>query len=307
VSAQLPTGVVDVPELSMLLDRLRKDLEVLPDKPDETPETTFMCLWALAIGRALAVSQIAGESFEPPSAAAQEKLHELIERRLTGTPLAHLTGRQDFMGLVLLSSPAALVPRRETELLGYAAAHKVRASGLASPLVVDVCTGAGNLALGIANAERSARVFASDLSADAIELARANGRHIAREDVTFRCGDLLKPFEEPSFLGNVDVLVCNPPYISSTRVTAMPREIAEHEPRLAFDGGPFGVNLLRRLIAEAPTYLKPGGWLLFEVGQGQGEQAARLAAARSFEAVESLRDAGGAVRAIAARKPHQPL
>jgi release factor glutamine methyltransferase len=291
------------PEWAALLTRFRNELAVLPDKPDETPENTLLCLWALAGGRALSLSQAAREAFRPLDAVGHGRLRKLAEQRLSGIPLAHLTGRQDFMGLVLLAGPAALVPRKETELLGYAAAEKAGAAAGGSPLVVDLCTGAGNLALGIASRVPRARVFGSDLSPDAIEFARANARHVGREDVEFRCGDLLAPFREPAFAGAVDVLVCNPPYISSARVDAMPTEISEHEPRLAFDGGPFGVNLLRRLIAEAPMFLRSGGCLLFEVGSGQGDQAARLALrGHHFATVESLRDEGGNVRAIAARK-----
>ena len=302
MSIELPQTIAHDSQFIALLSRFRAELAVLPDKPDETPENTLLTLWAFADGRPLALSQLANEHFRPLDHEARERLRALADQRLAGTPLAHLTGRQDFMGVVLLAGPAALVPRRETELLGYAAAEKA-AAATAMPLVVDVCTGAGNLALGISSLVRSARVFGSDLSMDAVELARANARHVGREDVEFRCGDLLTPFLEAPFLQSVDVLVCNPPYISSGRVGEMPVEISGHEPRLAFDGGPFGVGLLRRLVAEAPRLLKPGGWLLFEVGSGQGEVAARLVLqGRQFTNVERLRDGSNEVRAIAAAK-----
>jgi release factor glutamine methyltransferase len=207
------------------------------------------------------------------------------------------------MNLVLLASPAALVPRRETEVIGYASLEKARKVPAERPLVVDLCTGAGNLALAIAKHCPRARVYGSDLSPEAVSLARENARFVGCNEVEFRCGDLLEPFKEPAFIGAVDVLICNPPYISTARVATMPMEISRHEPRLAFDGGPFGVNLLRRLIAGAPLLLKPGGSLLFEVGHGQGDHAAKLVEReQTLSQVERLRDSNGIVRVIAAAR-----
>lgn len=286
-----------------LLLRLQRDLKTLPDKPDETPEATLACLWALAAGVPLALSQADG--FRPGllDGDAEAHLLDLVERRLAGTPLAYLTGRQDFMGRVLLASPAALVPRRETEQLGYAAVERLRALALDDLLVLDVCTGAGNVALGIACHVEHARLFGADLCENAIGLARENARFLGRHDVEFRAGDLLAPFNEAPFYNAVDVLTCNPPYISSTRVDLMPAEISRHEPRLAFDGGPFGIGLIRRFLKEAPNYLKPGGWVLVEVGAGQGVGVARsLAADPRYDETNTYSDAAGEIRVIEARR-----
>jgi release factor glutamine methyltransferase len=117
-----------------------------------------------------------------------------------------------------------------------------------------------------------------------------------------REGDLLTPFDEPAFLANVDLLVCNPPYISSKKVDTMPNEIIEFEPRLAFDGGPLGIKILQRLIREAPRFLRKGGSLAFEVGFGQGRAIIqRLNHARSFTEIRPIEDDSGEVRAIVAR------
>src|SRR5207253_2596570 len=107
----------------------------------------------------------------------------------------------------------------------------------------------------------SAKVFASDLSEAAVELARRNAHHLhlARQ-VEFRVGDLLQPFNGAARVGPADLLTCNPPYISSAGVERMPAEIAAHEPRLAFDGGPLGIGILMRLVREAPSFLRAGGW-----------------------------------------------
>ncbi len=294
---------MDHPLYRELLARLERELEVLPDKPDETPRNTLDCLWAMVAGQRLALSQVGTAAMVELNPAEQERLLELVELRLANAPLAHLTGRQDFMGLVLLASPAALVPRRETELLGWSALAKIASTGTDAPLVVDLCTGCGNLALAMAMHAPQARVWGSDLSPDAIKLARENARFAGRPDVTFVAGDLTGPFDNPDFAGRVDVVTCNPPYISSAKVGGMHAEISEHEPRLAFDGGPFGIKVLLRLLKDVPRLLKPGGWLIFEIGRGQGEAMhKRLTGLSAFGEVESIRNPNGDIRVLAARR-----
>jgi release factor glutamine methyltransferase len=169
--------------------------------------------------------------------------------------------------------------------------------------VVDACTGSGNVALAVAHHVPNARVFAADLSEDAVSLARRNAAHLGLDSRTeFRAGDLLAPFDTPQFLGQVDLLTCNPPYISSAKVEHMPGEIAGHEPHLAFDGGPFGVAILMRLLQDAPRFLRSGGWLAFEVGLGQGPALVkRLEKAGAFKEIRTLADSTGSIRALLAR------
>ena len=204
-----------------------------------------------------------------------------------------------------MAGPEALVPRRETELLGYAALDLVRKAVAAQgrALVVDVCTGSGNLALALAHHEPRCEVIGADLSTDAISLARRNAERMALSDrVGFVQGDLFAPFDELGLQGAVDLVVCNPPYISSSKAAAMPTEIAEFEPRMAFDGGAFGISILFRLVSGAPRFLKPGAWLCFEVGRGQGESmAGRLERAGPYGVVERVRDDAGDVRALLAQ------
>jgi release factor glutamine methyltransferase len=258
-----------------LLLRLNEELETLPDKPEETPETTLQALWWAACGDPKSVQAACHLSPGEISSEQRELLRDLIEQRLNGIPLAHITGRQHFMGLELLASPDALVPRKETELLGKAALGLLlKMSQKIDPVVfIDVCTGAGNLAVSLASSVSEATGYASDLSEEAVELAWQNiNRFYLEGRVDARVGDLLSPFDSDEFYGKVDLITCNPPYISSAKLSEMPHEISDNEPRLAFDGGPFGVMILRRLIKEAPEYLKDGGWLAFEVGLGQGEK-----------------------------------
>jgi release factor glutamine methyltransferase len=293
------------PLYETLLARIEQELQLLADKPDETSRNTLNCLWALAAGQPLTISQASEAIIGVLNPPAEAHLIGLVERRLSGVPLAHLTGRQDFMGLVLKSSEAALIPRKETEILGRAAMAKIDGLDCAAPVLVDLCTGCGNLALAMAVHAPGARVYGSDLSEEAVAAARENAAFIARPDVTFLRGDLTDPFDNADFLGRVDVLTCNPPYISSGRVDQMPEEIGGHEPRLAFDGGPFGIRLVQRLIKDAPRLLKPGGWLVFEVGLRQGEpMKKRLESQGSFDLVDGYTDDHGNVRALAARRVH---
>ncbi|HEX7126783.1 MAG TPA: peptide chain release factor N(5)-glutamine methyltransferase [Thermodesulfobacteriota bacterium] len=285
-----------------LLARCRATLTTLPDKPEETPETTLRALWHLAAGVPLSAHAAASATPMPLDSGQVARLERLLEARLRGTPLAHLTGRQRFFGLELLAGPEALIPRAETELLVAVALERVRAAVAArgTALVVDVCTGSGNVALALAANAPRATVYAADLSSAAVDLARRNAVRLGlHERVEVRVGDLLTPFEEPGFLGQVDVLTCNPPYISEARVDRMPPEISRHEPRMAFDGGPFGVSILQRLTRCARRFLRPGGWLVFETGAGQGgAMVRRLAANPDFADVRSVAGPDGTVRVV---------
>jgi release factor glutamine methyltransferase len=303
-----PTRVasaIDESEFAAHLAELERAWVGLPDKPEENPLSTLRALWFAAAGTPCSVDRSSERELPELDEAGRGTLQGLMQRRSSGVPLAHLTGRQSFMGVELLAGPEALVPRRETELLGYAALGLVRKTVAAQgrALVVDVCTGSGNLALALAHHEPRCEVIGADISVDAIGLARRNAELTSLGDrVGFVQGDLFAPLEALGLLGAVDVVVCNPPYISTSKAAGMPTEIAEFEPRLAFDGGAFGVSLLFRLVSGAPQFLKHGAWLCFEVGRGQGEpMAGRVERAGPYARVERVRDDAGDVRALLAQ------
>ncbi|NLE99443.1 MAG: peptide chain release factor N(5)-glutamine methyltransferase [Anaerolineales bacterium] len=279
---------------------------LLEDKPEETPQNTLRALWFLAAGEPRAVERCMDDELPVLSSQELARLRELLQQRTAGTPLAHLTGRQCFMGIEMLAGPEALIPRKETEILGQAALDTLRRQVIeqGAARVIDLCTGCGNLALSLAYHEPNCQVFAADLSAEAIELARRNARFLSLEArVGFEVGDLFAPFDRDGFQAGVDMVVCNPPYISTQHIDEMPAEISRHEPHLAFDGGPFGVSIVFRLIKEAPNFLRPGAWLCFEVGVGQGELiTARLARSGAYSDVTPLLDSNGNVRALQARR-----
>jgi release factor glutamine methyltransferase len=293
------------PLIASLLDRLSLSFVVQPDKPEETPETTIRALCFSAAGTPLSVRLALGNELPVLNEEARCRLAKMVDDRLSGIPLAHITQRQHFMGVEMLAGPEALIPRVETEILGYEALAiaKSLADERASVTVLDLCTGSGNIPLGIAANEQRCRIIGADLSPEAIELAWKNARHLGLEgSVDFRQSDMFSSFESEEFYGNIDLLTCNPPYISSAKVGTMNAEISGHEPRLAFDGGALGVTILTKLIRGASRFLKPDSFLCFEVGLGQGNSLARmLGNAKVYRNIRTLSDSAGHVRAIVAR------
>lgn len=223
---------------------------------------------------------------EPP---AQQVFDALLARRTTGEPLAYLLGEAEFRGRVFQVSPSVLIPRPETEVLIELALEKLQ--GVDAPTVVDLGTGSGIVAVSLALECPKASVVAVDLSADAISIARNNaGRLGARVD--FLAGDWFSPVAAGECF---DLVVSNPPYV------------AEGDPHLALNGLPFepqmaltdgadGLACIRRIVADAAAYLKPGGWLLFEHGYDQGEASRNLLTGAGFKAAVTFQDLAGTDR-----------
>ena len=310
-------------EFQQRLAHLQGALPQHADKPNEAARATLRALWHVASGSALSVVYAQQRALPALDSPGLTRLDALIARRLSGVPLAHLSQRQHFMDLEMLAGPEALIPRLETEQLGRAALALLQGmqgmqgmQGTPKPSVLDLCCGSGNLALALAHHAPQATVWASDVCAAAIDLAKRNAAHLGLSGrVEFRVGDLFQPFDQPCFIGQIDLLVCNPPYISSAKIAALPTEIQAHEPRAALDGGPLGINLLRRFLREAPQFLRPGGWLALEVGHGQGHSVMQCLRAmnqghtsnssaqstRVFEAPIGAENASGDIRVVMAR------
>ena len=293
------------PLYSILLDRLTASWVAQPDKPEETPESTLNALCFFAAGLPVSVRKASREDIPELDQDSSVKLQSLVEKRLAGTPLAHITGRQEFLGMELLAGPEALIPRIETEILGAAALTiaKSIADAQGAVAVLDVCTGSGNVALAIASNDDRSRVFGADISEEAVILARKNAQHLKLDRrIEFRQSDLFAAFESDEFYRKIDLVTCNPPYIPSTKVGSMDPEISQREPRLAFDGGSLGITVLTRLIRESPKYLKPNSYLCFEVGLGQGKaMEQRLKKEGVYSNIQSYVDAAKNVRALSAQ------
>lgn len=289
---------------SKLLDELSSDLHLLVDKPDETPASTLGAMWLTAAGRPSSAREVHPDDLPDLLRIEQNKLLSYIKRRVAGKPLAHITGRQLFLDMEFITGAGALIPRKETELLAKAALDQIKriSDTNTAPLIIDACTGMGNLAISMAKHCTQITVAAGDLSVDAVELARKNVLfHHLEDRVEIFQGDLLTPFSAEHFHKKVDLITCNPPYISSAKVEKMDSEISLFEPRLAFDGGPFGIKILQRLLKDAPHYLNDYGCLMFEVGQGQGEALVRLVSKmKKYKNIIPIYDENKQIRAISA-------
>jgi release factor glutamine methyltransferase len=210
-------------------------------------------------------------------------------------------GHQQFLGLQLLCGQGALVPRPETELLGLTAIEKIKIT--TSPRVIDLCCGVGNLACAVATYVPHARVWATDLTDDCVRWTRKNVDKLSLgARIETLQGDLFKGLEGKALEKTIDLIVCNPPYISTGRLAADRAGLLKNEPREAFDGGPYGLSIHQRVVAEAPKFLKSSGWLMMEFGLGQDTQVRRLLERRrAFDEITLINDVAGYPRVAAAR------
>jgi release factor glutamine methyltransferase len=215
-------------------------------------------------------------------------------QRCHGVPLQYLTGEQQFFDLVLGVAPGVFVPRPETEVLVERALDVVPENG--RPAVIDVGTGTGAVALALKRFRPNARVLATDVSEDAVAVARANASRHALDMEVF-IGDLLEPVPV-DLRGAVDLIVSNPPYVTREEYDTLPKEVRS-EPYEALVGG---TDVHRRLASEAPGWLRPSGWLVVEIGAAQGSEVRDLFSNR-FEAVEVLPDLAGRERVVRGRRP----
>ena len=206
-----------------------------------------------------------------------------------------------FMDVDLLVERGVLVPRAETELLGATALELLPENAR----IIDMCCGSGNLACALASRSANSRVWASDLTEACVALARRNAAHTGVADrVTVVQGDLFSTLK--GLEGTIDLVVCNPPYISQAKLAGERAALLENEPREAFDGGPYGLSIHQRVVKEALPFLKPGGSLLFEIGLGQERQVKMLfERTRAYEDIRMVANAAGEVRVVAGRKFNQ--
>ena len=236
------------------------------------------------------------------SSSDQLRFDSIIGRRAAGEPSAYITGHKEFYGLDFKVDPRALIPRPETELLVELALEFAarRTSSVEGLTIAEVGVGCGAITIALAVNLSGARLVATDISPAALELASENVyRHRVEDRVTLLNGDLLDPVSGP-----IDILVSNPPYIPSSQVDILPREIRDHEPRVALDGGEHGMILIERLICQAKDKLRPGGAMFVEIGWDLGERAV----ARSLELwpeseVSITPDLAGLDRVLTLRSP----
>jgi len=217
----------------------------------------------------------------PLSLEQQETFRVLFQRRMQREPLQYITGVREFWSLEFKVDLRVLIPRPETEVVVETALRLLSQSAIRNPqsAILDIGTGSGCIAIVLAKELPQAEVWATDVSADALAVAGENARHHGvAERIRFLQGDLFSPLagKEDGF----DLIVANPPYIARPELAALQPEVRDWEPLAALDGGPDGLDVYRHLLHEGPTYLRTGGWLVMEIGHGQGTAVLRLARER---------------------------
>ena len=276
---------------------LARAIPALTDAGVDTPrlDAQLLLLWTLKCRREDLIR-------EPERVLSERELliyEKAISLRTQRRPLPYITGEAWFYGRPFKINRAVLIPRPETEMLVEAAREICR--GESAPVLADIGTGSGCLAVTLALEIPEAQVWATDLSGDALKLARKNiVRYALEERVTQLRGDLLVPL--PPEL-RCAVIVSNPPYIPEAEISGLQPEVRDYEPRLALSGdgeatGLDGTALHRRLLLEAPPYLKPRGWLLLEVGMGQAQTVAEAAQEAGYAEVAIREDLAGIGRVV---------
>jgi len=213
---------------------------------------------------------------------------------------AYRRGRVQFLGLDILTTQGVLVPRIETELLANAALDLLLDGDAERARVIDVCCGAGNLACALAYNAPHARIWACDITDDCAKLACRNIElHGLAERVSVHQGDLFSPLDGVGLEGTIDVIVCNPPYISEKRLEEDRARLLDWEPRVAFAAGPYGLAIHTRVIRDAVAFLRPAGVLLVEVGLGQDRQVELLfERTRAYQKIKIATNAAGEGRVV---------
>ena len=254
--------------------------------PDPRLDAEYLLAAVLGVERL----RLIADGDRPLSAEALEAYEQGLARRARREPLQYILGTQPFMGCELAVSPAALIPRQDTECLCEAALAVLR-PGMR---VLDLCTGTGALAIALKTHCPGADVTATDLSPDALALARQNAARLG-VNVRFLLGDLFAPVSGERF----DMIVSNPPYIPSAELPGLQAEV-RFEPVMALDGGEDGLDFYRRIAAEAPAYLTVGGHLLLEIGCDQAEAVTGMLLDTGLTGIKTLPDLAGLNRVVTA-------
>ncbi len=270
-----------------LLDVLKGASEFLAKQGVESPRLNAEHLLAHVLG--MKRLELYLQFDRPLGEMERAPLRDLIRKRGTGIPLQHLLGTVEFCGRTFQSDARALIPRPETEQL-------VERALTYAPLtsILDVATGSGVISLSLSLERPEASITATDISPDALALARDNALSLGAERVIFHEVDLMPPGEE-----RFDLITANLPYIPSAEIPTLSREV-QHDPLLALDGGADGLDLVRRLAPLAAARLNPGGHLLLEIGMGQAEAVTECLASHNYRDIAALPDYQGTLRFIEA-------
>ena len=287
-----PAGPLAVRDAVQATARTLREAHI--DEADVLAEWTVAAL--LGIGRA----DLRANGNRTINATTRAQLDAATARLADDEPLQYVLGHVDFLGRRFACDRRALIPRPETEELALAALRIALPDPAAEAHVADIGTGTGCLAISLALERPHIRVLATDLSADALSLAAGNARaHGVDRRIRFVCADLLG--NPPP--GTLDAVISNPPYIGRAEIETLDRRVRDFEPRLALDGGPDGLDVIRRLAPEAGAALRPGGHLLLEIGDTQGPDVRTILAHAGFSDIAILPDLSGRNRIAMGRSP----
>ncbi|MFB3885631.1 MAG: peptide chain release factor N(5)-glutamine methyltransferase [Thermodesulfobacteriota bacterium] len=233
----------------------------------------------------------------------KERFENLTKRRISGEPLQYILGHQEFWSIDFKVDSRALIPRPDTELLVEQALSVLSSYG--EPLfALEIGTGSGAVAISLAKEVKEIFLVATDISGEALKLAKENAESLGLLDrIHFVNGNLFDPFRPFRDGGPFNLILSNPPYLTSLEIGGLAREVKDYEPSIALDGGEDGLAFYRNMISQAPVYLKKGGWLLLEVGQGQAEGVSRFIEKKGdFLAPQRFRDLSGIERVLKAQR-----
>jgi release factor glutamine methyltransferase len=231
-----------------------------------------------------------------------ERFYRFVQERLSGKPVQYIIGSTEFFGLELKVNPSVLIPRPETETLVEVVLEHLR--GVAQPRIIDVGTGSGAIAISLAKKLRDSLVFATDISTEALKVAKENAnRHNVESQIGFVSGDLLDPLVDRNIGRTVDCVVSNPPYVSRDEFDDLPKEVRDFEPIVALKTDEEGTLFHRNIVEKSLDFLREGGILALEVGLGQAGKVADLIRSQGeFDKAEIKKDLGGIDRIVVARR-----
>ena len=256
--------------------------------PDPAVDARWIAEDALGMSR----TELLFEGDRELEPAMRVRLDDMLSRRAAGVPVQYLLGRADFMGLAFRVTPAVLIPRQDTETLAEAALIDLRQRP-GCPEVLDLCAGSGCIGLSLGSLAPNARLTLSDISREALEVAKENARDLEVK-AEFRHGDLFAAVNRDRF----DLIVSNPPYIPSGELATLQREV-RFEPTLALDGGEDGLDFYRRIAEGAASHLNPGGSVYLEVGIGEAPAVLELLKARlPCREAGTVKDLNGVERVV---------
>lgn len=277
----------------MTMLALLKEIAALLEKSgsdDPAKEAEVLLLEALRI-----TSSVLYTGGRHPSEEERAYLRGIAERRVAGEPLQYIIGHMEFLGLKINVGPGVLIPRPETELLVEEVIKRFNTecnSQHSAPVFLDLCTGSGCIALSLARRFPKSEVYGTDRSEAAMVYAVQNAGENGITNVRFKLGDLFDPVKGLSF----DCIVSNPPYIRRDEISTLQREVKDHEPLEALDGGKDGLDFYRKIVKEAPRRLKKAGMLALELGYDQADEVEKMAGDAGFENIRIVKDFAGIKR-----------